>query len=121
MNVTEIVVVLIGLVAGYWAVSKVFFNEKRGPATTSAPPPPPPPPPPPSAPLSTAPHWYDILGVPPTASEAEIRSAYQRLVSQYHPDKVDTLGPELKDLAIQKTQQITVAYREAMQVRGAST
>jgi DnaJ like chaperone protein len=110
MNLVEIAVVLIGLVAGYWAVSKLFFSDNNGPSATAAPTSPA------AAPPDPTPRWYDILGVASTAGEAEIRNAYQRLVSQYHPDKVEALGPELKDLAIQKTQQITAAYREALQV-----
>jgi DnaJ like chaperone protein len=109
MTLLDIAVVIGGLVVGYWVVSKLFFG---GPKATRAPPPAAPPPPP-----STGPHWYEILEVAPTASEAEIRSAYHHLVSLYHPDKVDTLGQELKDLAIQKMQLITAAYREAMQLR----
>jgi preprotein translocase subunit Sec63 len=40
------------------------------------------------------------------------------LISKYHPDKVDSLGQELKDLAGQKSQQITAAYQEGMRARG---
>jgi DnaJ like chaperone protein len=70
--------------------------------------------PPPDAP----PRWCEVLQVAPAASAAEIRDAYKHLVSKYHPDKVDSLGQELKDLAGKKTQEITAAYREGMRARG---
>jgi DnaJ-domain-containing protein 1 len=59
-----------------------------------------------------------VLAVPPTATAAEIRDAYRRLISQYHPDKVNNLGQEFRDLATRKSQEITAAYAEAMRERG---
>jgi DnaJ-domain-containing protein 1 len=32
------------------------------------------------------PTWYEVLKVDPSATEGEIRSAYRRLLKQYHPD-----------------------------------
>ncbi|MBI3179245.1 MAG: J domain-containing protein [Deltaproteobacteria bacterium] len=53
---------------------------------------------------------YEILGVPANASQDEIRSAYQRLIQQYHPDRVEQMGPELRDLALRRTKEINAAY-----------
>ena len=36
---------------------------------------------------------YTVLGVPPTASPAEITSVYRRLVRGLHPDTLATHGP----------------------------
>jgi hypothetical protein len=41
---------------------------------------------------------------------AQIRSKYINLVSLYHPDKVQHLGPELKELAERKSKEINAAY-----------
>jgi DnaJ-domain-containing protein 1 len=75
------------------------------------PPPPPPPPPPPRAPRPPpARSPYDILGVSSQATRGEIKAAYQKLIRQYHPDLVSNLGPELRELAEQRTKEITGAY-----------
>ena len=52
--------------------------------------------------------YYEILGVPKTATEAEIRDAYRKLALQYHPDKY-TNNP-LSGLAEGKFKEISEAY-----------
>ena len=65
-----------------------------------------------------APNWTRVLGLPADASLDEIREAYRRLMSQYHPDKVASLGRELRELAESKSKEIGVAYQEALTERG---
>lgn len=38
--------------------------------------------------------YYDLLGVPPNADEADIKKAFKKKAVQYHPDKVGTEGKE---------------------------
>jgi hypothetical protein len=64
--------------------------------------------------------WYNILGVDPNSSTEEIRRTYKSLMSQYHPDKVASLGEELRVLAEKKAKEINAAYKEAMYLRGES-
>lgn len=59
----------------------------------------------------STPSPQEILGVADTASLEEIEKAYRSLASQYHPDKVEHLGPELRAVAHEKMIQLTAAYK----------
>jgi len=53
---------------------------------------------------------YAVLGLRPGASREEIKSAYRKAVSMYHPDKVAHLGKEFQELAHRKLLAIQKAY-----------
>jgi hypothetical protein len=55
---------------------------------------------------------YEVLGVPRGSSTDEIKGAYRKLASRYHPDKVNHLGEEFRDLAEKKFKEIQEAYQE---------
>jgi uncharacterized membrane protein YkvA (DUF1232 family) len=57
---------------------------------------------------------YTILGIPPDAKNDEIQSAYRKLASQYHPDKVAHLGAEFQALAEKRFKEIQNAYETVM-------
>ncbi len=59
-----------------------------------------------------------ILEVPLDAGAGKIKEAYKRLVAQYHPDKVASLGIELQKLAANKTREINEAYQTLRRRRG---
>ncbi len=61
---------------------------------------------------------YEVLGLKPGASEAEIKAAYKELVKKYHPDKYQ--NNPLADLAEEKMQEINEAYDALMKNRGTS-
>lgn len=65
--------------------------------------------PPPQRKLDDA---YAALGVSPGASDAELKRAYRRLMSQNHPDKLASRGlPEsMRELAEERTREINTAY-----------
>ena len=64
---------------------------------------------------------YGVLGVTPDMSDAEIKKAYRRLMSQHHPDKLVAKGlpPEMMKLAKEKTQEIQAAYDRVKSARKA--
>jgi DnaJ like chaperone protein len=53
---------------------------------------------------------YEILGLSIESEPAEIKITYRRLVMQYHPDRVQHLGPEFQALAEEKIKEINMAY-----------
>jgi hypothetical protein len=53
---------------------------------------------------------YALLEVSRNATAEELRSAYRRAVTRYHPDKVAHLGPEFQELAHKKLLAIQQAY-----------
>jgi DnaJ like chaperone protein len=113
MSAVEIFVVVLGLYGGYWIISQLLSakletqkqtaSEKKTVSEDGKPIP-----------------WYVILNVSPDSSVEEIRHNYKILMSQYHPDKVASLGDELKALAERRSQEIAIAYRSAIQLRGIS-
>jgi len=63
---------------------------------------------------------YAALGVSKSASDAEVKKAYRRLMNQHHPDKLMAKGlpEEMIKLATEKTQEIKAAYDTIKDARG---
>jgi DnaJ like chaperone protein len=63
---------------------------------------------------------YEILGVGAAASDAEVKRAYRKLMSENHPDKLVARGlPEsMLEVAKQKTQAIQAAWERIREARG---
>lgn len=51
--------------------------------------------------------YYDVLGIPPSTSEEDIKKAYRKLARQYHPDQVQGAG---KEAAEARFKEISAAY-----------
>lgn len=125
MTGTEIIVIVGGLVLGYWLMS-VFLphaikpdaearqdestqtqGKSRGEEATGQ-----------SSEAQEAPplRWYQVLEVDENASREQIVAAYKLKIGQYHPDKVSRMGDEIRKLAEVKSKQINAAYEQAMRV-----
>jgi DnaJ like chaperone protein len=63
---------------------------------------------------------YAMLNISPGSSDAEVKKAYRRLLSQHHPDKLVAKGlpEEMMKLAAQKTHEIRQAYEQIKEARG---
>lgn len=61
--------------------------------------------------------WYEVLDVSPSASLPDIKAAYKRKISMYHPDKVSSMGPEFNEIAQNKSKEINIAYDEAIRLK----
>lgn len=63
---------------------------------------------------------YAVLNVENDASDADVKKAYRRLLSQHHPDKLVAKGlpEEMMKVAAHKTHEIKQAYEQIKEARG---
>ncbi len=63
---------------------------------------------------------YAKLGLQENASDSEVKRAYRKLMSQYHPDKLISRGlPEqMMEVAKTRVREINTAYEQIKKIRG---
>jgi DnaJ like chaperone protein len=61
---------------------------------------------------------YKVLEITPESTDEEVKAAYRKMAVKYHPDKVEHLGPEIRNSAKEKFQQLQAAYEEIKKRRG---
>lgn len=62
---------------------------------------------------------YKMLGISKEASDVDVKRAYRRKISQFHPDKLVSKGlpDEMIDMATEKSKQIRAAYERIRDAR----
>lgn len=64
-------------------------------------------------------NWaYTALEIQPSATDEEVKKAYRRMAMKYHPDKVATMGEEIRQQATEKFRAINEAYEHIKKQRG---
>lgn len=124
MSAMEIIVVIGGLVLGYWIMAVFVPSLRDGDRPTGDG----------REPADERAHgrfdhpghapaevvrWFEVLEVAESSPIDEISASYKRLIRQYHPDLVARMGRELRELAEVKSSEINVAYDIALKLRNA--
>lgn len=60
---------------------------------------------------------YKILEIDANATEEEIKKAYRKMATKYHPDKVSYLGEDFQKAANEKFQKVNEAYEKIKKER----
>ena len=61
---------------------------------------------------------YPFLAISPSATDDEVRAAYRKMAVKHHPDKVASLGEDIRKAAEEKFQQINAARDRIYKARG---
>ena len=61
---------------------------------------------------------YKVLGIPPSATDDELKAAYRKMALKHHPDRVSTLGDDIRKAAEKKFQEINDAKERIYKARG---
>ncbi|WBM75523.1 TerB family tellurite resistance protein [Saprospira grandis] len=61
---------------------------------------------------------YKILELPPSASDAQLKAAYRKMVKKYHPDSLASLGEEFQKVGESKFKRLQEAYDTICEKRG---
>lgn len=59
---------------------------------------------------------FAVFGLNEDCSRKDLDRAFRNKIKLYHPDKLENLGPELKDLGQQKSKEINEAYGECVKI-----
>lgn len=60
---------------------------------------------------------YSVLGIKSNATDDEVKKAYRRLAMKYHPDRVETMGEDIKHNAEEQFKKINQAYETIRRAR----
>lgn len=61
--------------------------------------------------------WYAVLGLTPQATEEEIKKTYRKLILKYHPDRVESSDPKVKEEATKRFREVQEAYENICRQR----
>lgn len=93
---------VISVIARYMGISGSDFNSVRAMFVKST-------------------DWaYEVLEITPQATDEEVKRAYREMAKKHHPDKVASLGEDIRRAATEKFQKISAAYEEIKRQRGIS-
>jgi DnaJ like chaperone protein len=105
INWSLVLVILLGFFGGYSIISFLAgrlqqkgSNNRTGDQQPSHEPP------------TEAAKHAQVLGLKETFTANDVKLAYREMLSKYHPDKLEHLGDEFKDIAAKKTREVVAAY-----------
>ena len=61
---------------------------------------------------------YKVLGISPSATDEEVKTAYRKMALKHHPDRVASLGEDVRKAAEKKFQKINDAKERIFKARG---